>query len=60
MTKIAYEKSYHIDEQAQIRQNKLAMTGCLAQYAKPELINQENELMDKALNEELMEKYFVN
>ncbi len=42
------------------KQNKLAMAGCLAQYAKPELINQENKLMDKGLNEELMEKYFVN
>ncbi len=65
LAKIAREKSYvytdiELDEQEQIRQNKQAMAGCLAQYARPELFKQENQLMNEKLSHELMEKYFVN
>ncbi len=65
LAKIAREKSYvyadiELDEEEQIRQNKQAMAGCLAQYAKPELFKQENQLMNEKLSHELMEKYFVN
>ncbi|MBS9779626.1 MAG: type II toxin-antitoxin system RelB/DinJ family antitoxin [Moraxellaceae bacterium] len=66
LAKIAREKSYvyadiklKLDEE-QIRQNKQAMAGCLAQYARPELFKQENQLMNEKLSHELMEKYFVN
>ncbi len=65
LAKIAREKSYvytdiELDEEEQIRQNKQAMAGCLAQYARPKLFKQENQLMNEKLSHELMEKYFVN
>ncbi|PID64113.1 MAG: hypothetical protein CR974_00385 [Gammaproteobacteria bacterium] len=43
-----------------VRQAKLTMAGCLAQYAQPELVEREQEIMQEQLTQHLKEKHHVD
>ncbi len=44
----------------QIHADKVSMAGCLSEYANPALIEQEEELLGKALTSDLKDKYFAD
>lgn len=49
-----------LNNQSNKQSIKQSMAGCLAQYAKPELIEKEKQLLDEALTDTLKEKYCVD